>query len=132
MPRYRVTPVELGVPGDAITLDEAKLLLGDFGVTFRLGGQLQKRMQEPRRDKETWILDEDDLDALHRLLRCILPWEPSKRPDISKVLRSEWMTAHEVGFASAYEKALEGSLEKNLDSRWDIASPPPPSELSDG
>ncbi|KAG6250760.1 hypothetical protein E4U24_001545 [Claviceps purpurea] len=34
-------------------------------------GQLRKRVQEPRRDKETWTLDEVELDALHRLLRCM-------------------------------------------------------------
>lgn len=31
-----VTSVVLGVPGDAISLDKAELLLGDFGVAFRL------------------------------------------------------------------------------------------------
>lgn len=35
IPSYAVPPVWLGIASDEITLDEAKLLLGDFGVAFR-------------------------------------------------------------------------------------------------
>ncbi|KAG6255081.1 hypothetical protein E4U23_004885 [Claviceps purpurea] len=44
---------------------------GSYHRTHDSLGQLRKRVQEPRRDKETWTLDEVELDALHRLLRCM-------------------------------------------------------------
>ncbi|KAG5988312.1 hypothetical protein E4U52_006702 [Claviceps spartinae] len=47
---------------------------------------------------------EDEMDALIKLLRCMLAWKPSERPDISKVLQSEWMTKWAL---PAYQKALE-------------------------
>ncbi|KAG6181990.1 hypothetical protein E4U27_002051 [Claviceps purpurea] len=42
-------------------------------------------------------LAEDELAAVLKLLRSMLAWKPSERPDISKVLESDWMTRIQNG-----------------------------------
>ncbi|KAG6261700.1 hypothetical protein E4U48_007608 [Claviceps purpurea] len=66
----------------------------------------ERRFGEWVRDsRQEWGMGtfaEDEMNALIKLLRCMLVWMPSERPDISEVLQSEWMTkwalpAHQKG-----------------------------------
>ncbi|KAG5963999.1 hypothetical protein E4U56_002502 [Claviceps arundinis] len=69
--------------------------------------QFRKRVRDSRHE---WKMDrfaEDEnheIKALIKLLRCMLAFEPSERPDISQVLQSEWMTKWAL---PAYQKGLE-------------------------
>ncbi|KAG5991677.1 hypothetical protein E4U52_003437 [Claviceps spartinae] len=72
--------------------------------------QFRKRVRDSRHE---WKMDrfaEDEnheIKALIKLLRCMLAFEPSERPDISKVLQSEWMTKWAL---PAYQKGLEEKI----------------------
>ncbi|KAG6204932.1 hypothetical protein E4U35_002978 [Claviceps purpurea] len=54
--------------------------------------RFEEWVQEPRQTREMEKLAEDELAAVLKLLRSMLAWKPSERPDISKVLESDWMT----------------------------------------
>ncbi|KAG6253310.1 hypothetical protein E4U24_008321 [Claviceps purpurea] len=76
--------------------------------------EVERQFRERVRDsRHEWKLDkfaEDEnheIEALIKLLRCMLAFEPSERPDISKVLQSEWMTKWAL---PAYQKGLEEQI----------------------
>lgn len=206
VPSYAVSSIWLGVPSDDISLGEAKLVLSDFGVSFRPGDQtrfesytplvlrppeaffepatpltfasdiwslgcvifellahrslidgflapqdeiiaqqveLQGRMppdwwgkweerpewydeagrplsnasdfwpwerrfeqwvQSPRRSRGMETIGKDEQDALFKLLQWMLAWKPSERPDITEVLKADWITRWAL---PAYQKGLE-------------------------
>ncbi|KAG5932012.1 hypothetical protein E4U60_005544 [Claviceps pazoutovae] len=64
-------------------------------------------VQNARRHWKMETLAEDEVEALMKLLRCMLAWKPILRPDTSKVQESEWMTRWAL---PAYQKGLRGSL----------------------
>ncbi|KAG6174145.1 hypothetical protein E4U27_006595 [Claviceps purpurea] len=61
-------------------------------------------VRNSRQEQGMGTFAEDEMNALTKLLRCMLAWKPSERPDISKVLQSEWMTKWAL---PAYQKGLE-------------------------
>ncbi|KAG6175684.1 hypothetical protein E4U27_005981 [Claviceps purpurea] len=84
--------------------DEKGRPLGESSDPYTLRTRFQDCVQDPRLKREWSTLDEDELEALTTLLRCMLAWSPSERLDISGVLRSDWMTR----WASpSYQKCLE-------------------------
>ncbi|KAG6262497.1 hypothetical protein E4U48_007161 [Claviceps purpurea] len=64
-------------------------------------------VQNARRHWKMETLAEDEVEALIKLLRCMLAWKPSSRPDTLKVLESEWMTRWAL---PAYQKGLREDL----------------------
>ncbi|KAG6126960.1 hypothetical protein E4U12_006172 [Claviceps purpurea] len=54
--------------------------------------RFEEWVQKPRQTREMEKLAEDELAAVLKLLRSMLAWKPSERPNISKVLESDWMT----------------------------------------
>ncbi|KAG6236124.1 hypothetical protein E4U24_007914 [Claviceps purpurea] len=66
--------------------------------------RFEEWVQEPRQTREMEKLAEDELAAVLKLLRSMLAWKPSERPDISKVLKSDWMTRWAL---PAYQKCSE-------------------------
>ncbi|KAG5961386.1 hypothetical protein E4U56_003912 [Claviceps arundinis] len=61
-------------------------------------------VQDSRQKWGMGTFAEDEMSALIKLLRCMLVWMPSDRPDISKVLQSEWMTKWAL---PAFQKGLQ-------------------------
>ncbi|KAG6261202.1 hypothetical protein E4U48_007903 [Claviceps purpurea] len=210
VPSYAVPAVWLGVRGDKITLGEARLMLGDFGVAFRPGDKsrfesytplvlrppealfepetpltfasdiwslgcvifellghrtlldgyflasqdyitaqqvdlqgpmppawwkkweerpkwyseegkplspacdvwswertFKEWVQDSRQEWKMGTLADDELLVLLKLLRSMLAWKPSERPDISNVLKSEWVRKWAL---PAYHQGLETLL----------------------
>ncbi|KAG6230639.1 hypothetical protein E4U34_000116 [Claviceps purpurea] len=54
--------------------------------------RFEESVQKPRQTSGMETLAEDELAAVLKLLRDMLAWKPSERPNISKVLESDWMT----------------------------------------
>ncbi|KAG5987279.1 hypothetical protein E4U52_007751 [Claviceps spartinae] len=67
-------------------------------------GRVGEWVRDSRQKWGMGTFAEDEMDALIKLLRCMLSWKPSDRPDISKVLQSEWMKNWAL---PAYRKGLE-------------------------
>ncbi|KAG5954481.1 hypothetical protein E4U56_007867 [Claviceps arundinis] len=67
-------------------------------------GRFEEWVQEPRQINGMETLAEDELAAVIKLLRDMLAWKPSERPNISKVLKSDWMTGWAL---PAYQKGSE-------------------------
>ncbi|KAG5959064.1 hypothetical protein E4U56_005152 [Claviceps arundinis] len=72
--------------------------------TWTWEGLFEWLVQQPRRTNEMETLAEDEMAALTKLLRDMLAWKPCERPNISKVLKSDWMTRWAL---PAYQKGLE-------------------------
>ncbi|CCE29213.1 related to dis1-suppressing protein kinase dsk1 [Claviceps purpurea 20.1] len=74
--------------------------------------RLEEWVQAPRQTSGMETLDEDELAAVLKLLRDMFAWRPSDRPNISKVLSSDWMTRWAL---PAYQKGLRE--QKDLEER---------------
>ncbi|KJZ76578.1 hypothetical protein HIM_03914 [Hirsutella minnesotensis 3608] len=64
-------------------------------------------LQSPRQSRGMGTIGEDERDALFELLTWMLAWRPGERPDISKVLKTDWITRWAL---PAYQKGLERRL----------------------
>ncbi|KAH7019705.1 kinase-like domain-containing protein [Ilyonectria destructans] len=68
--------------------------------------RFEQWVQNPRRSRDMETISEDERDALFKLLRWMLAWRPSERPDVKRVLETDWMTRWAL---PAYRKGLEGN-----------------------
>ncbi|KAG6188415.1 hypothetical protein E4U10_005262 [Claviceps purpurea] len=66
--------------------------------------RLEEWVQAPRQTSGMETLAEDELAAVLKLLRDMFAWRPSDRPNISKVLSSDWMTRWAL---PAYQEGLK-------------------------
>lgn len=53
--------------------------------------RFEQWVQYPRQRKKMKTMERDEWDALSKLLKWMLAWKPSDRPDIKRVLDSDWM-----------------------------------------
>ncbi|KAG6049177.1 hypothetical protein E4U17_006911 [Claviceps sp. LM77 group G4] len=88
--------------------------------TWTWEGRFEWLVQQPRQTSEMETLAEDEMVALTKLLRDMLAWRPCERPNISTVLRSDWMTRW--GFACIPERSEEagrrGRIERLGGTEW--------------
>nr|POE67015.1 isoform 2 of srsf protein kinase 2 [Quercus suber] len=61
-------------------------------------------VQNPRSSNDMGTFDDQEWDALLKLLKWMLAWKPSDRPDVKQVLETEWMTNWAL---PAYQKGLD-------------------------
>ncbi|KAG6172709.1 hypothetical protein E4U27_006942 [Claviceps purpurea] len=83
--------------------EDGKLLKGLCKLES-LKRPFQRWVQNPRLERESDTLAEDELDAVVSLFRRMLAWSPGDRADVSEVLSSTWMTKWAL---PAYHKCLE-------------------------
>ena len=84
--------------------DEAGKPLSNAADIWPWERRFEQWVQSPRRSRNMETICEDERDALLRLLRWMLAWRPSERPDVKTVLETDWM----MRWASpAYQKGLE-------------------------
>lgn len=69
--------------------------------------RFEQWVQNPRRSRDMETINEDERDALLKLLGWMLAWRPSERPDVTRVLEADWMTRWALP-AYQKQKGLEG------------------------
>lgn len=67
--------------------------------------RFEQWIQNPRRSRGMETIGDDERDALLELLRWMIAWRPSERPDVKKVMETNWMTKWAL---PAYQKSFEG------------------------
>ncbi|KJK74955.1 hypothetical protein H634G_09789 [Metarhizium anisopliae BRIP 53293] len=87
--------------------DEAGRPLSNASDIWSWEQRFEQWVQKPRQSRGMETMKEDERDALFELLRWMLAWTPSERPDITKVLKANWMTRWAL---PSYQKGLEGRL----------------------
>ncbi|KAK8043907.1 CMGC/SRPK protein kinase [Apiospora phragmitis] len=69
--------------------------------------RFEEWVQSPRNTKKMGTILEDEWDALLKLLKRMLAWRPSERPNIREVLEADWMTGWAL---PTYRTGLKGQL----------------------
>ncbi|GAO15373.1 hypothetical protein UVI_02010370 [Ustilaginoidea virens] len=87
--------------------DDAGRPLGNERDLWPWERRFEEWVQDPRRRCKMEPLSEEERDALFKLLHRMLAWRPSERPDVTEVLKSDWMTKWAL---PAYQKGLDGGL----------------------
>ncbi|EXU98479.1 protein kinase [Metarhizium robertsii] len=87
--------------------DEAGRPLSNASDIWSWERRFEQWVQKPRQSRGMETIREDERDALFELLRWMLAWTPSERPDIMKVLKADWITRWAL---PSYQKGLEGRL----------------------
>ncbi|KAG5995002.1 hypothetical protein E4U52_000505 [Claviceps spartinae] len=91
--------------------------------------RFEEWVQEPRRTREMEKLAEDELAAVIKLLRDMLAWKPSERPDISKMLKSDWMTRWALpAYQNGSEKQKHLKEPRDLEVLSDLQAPKDPTK----
>lgn len=67
--------------------------------------RFEQWVQNPRQSRDMETISKDEREALFKLLGWMLAWRPSERPDVKRVLETDWMTRWAL---PAYQKGLEG------------------------
>ncbi|KAG6124992.1 hypothetical protein E4U12_007724 [Claviceps purpurea] len=86
--------------------------------------RFEESVQKPRETSGMETLAEDELAAVLKLLRDILAWKPSERPNISKVLKSDWMTRWALpAYQNGSEKQKHLKEPRDLEVLSDLQAP---------
>lgn len=83
--------------------DDAGNPLSNASDVWSWERRFEQWVQNPRQAKGMETIGEDERDALFRLLRWMLSWRPSERPNIKEVLEADWLTRWAL---PAYQKGL--------------------------
>lgn len=87
--------------------DEAGRPLSDASDIWSWDRRFEQWVQNPRQARKMNTIAPDERDALFELLKRMLAWRPSDRPDIKEVLESKWI----AGWAlPAYQRGLSRHL----------------------
>ncbi|KPM42259.1 hypothetical protein AK830_g4294 [Neonectria ditissima] len=84
--------------------DEAGNPLSNASDIWPWERRFEQWVQNPRQSRNMETIGEDEWDALLKLLKWMLAWRPNERPDVRRVLESDWMTRWAL---PAYQKGLE-------------------------
>lgn len=85
--------------------DEAGRPLSNESDIWPWERRFEQWVQNPRHSRGMETIGEDERNALFELLRWMLAWRPSERPDIEEVLRVNLITRWAL---PAYQKGLDG------------------------
>ncbi|RDA94481.1 hypothetical protein CP533_2304 [Ophiocordyceps camponoti-saundersi (nom. inval.)] len=73
--------------------DEAGMPLSNASDIWSWDRRFEQWVQDSRRAMKMETMAQDEWDALFELLKWMLAWRPSERPDMQEVLESKWMTS---------------------------------------
>lgn len=85
--------------------DEGGKALSNASDIWSWERRFEQWVQNPRQSRDMETISEDERDALFKLLRWMLAWRLSERPDVKRVLETDWMARWAL---PAYRKGLEG------------------------